>query len=177
MTAANGRAAPRHLPRSTLGPVSAERVTAAAYGTVLILAALPFLDPAEVVEGLGWELVVGVGLATWLAHLFAEVVGDHVRHTAAAHERAEIARAMVDGLPILVASVPPAVALLLARLGVLSGRAALWAAVVVAIAQLVALGAYVGSVASHRSSERWAYAAVTAFFGLGVVAIKIVSNH
>ena len=68
----------------------AERLSAACYGTVLVLAALPLIDAEEVSSGLGWELVTGVGVATWVAHLFAEVVGDHVRHRAAP-DRAEVA--------------------------------------------------------------------------------------
>ena len=160
-----------------MGTVSAERVTAAAYGTVLILAALPFIHPEDVGDGVGWELILGVGVATWLAHLFAEIVGDHVRHTAAAHERAEIARAMVDGLPILVAALVPAGALLLGRLEVLSGRGALWVALTVAVVQLVGLGAFVGTLATERHSERWLYAGATALFGLAVVTIKVVLGH
>jgi hypothetical protein len=157
--------------------VSAERVTAAAYGTVLVLAALPLVHPEDVVDGAGWELVAGVGGATWLAHLFAEVVGDHLRHRAAAHERTEIARAMVDGLPILAAAVLPALALLLGRLDLLGSRGALWTAVTIAIVQLVGLGAFVGTVASDGRSTRWVYAGVTAVFGVVVVAIKLVVQH
>jgi hypothetical protein len=163
--------------RTALGTASAERISAAAYGTVLILAALPLIHPDDIADGVGWELVVGVGVATWMAHLFAEVVGDHVRHRAAAHERAEIARAMVDGLPILAAVVLPTAALLLGRLEVVSGRSALWAAVGVAVLQLVGLGAFVGALASERRSERWLYAAATALFGVAVVAIKVALGH
>jgi hypothetical protein len=157
--------------------VSAERITAAAYGTVLTLTALPLIHPDDVVDGVGWQLIVGVGVATWLAHLFAEVVGDHVRHSAAAHERAEIARAMVDGLPILAAVVLPAATLVLGRLDAIGGRGALWVAVAVAIVQLVGLGAYVGAIAGERPSERWAYAGATALFGLIVVVIKLILGH
>jgi hypothetical protein len=153
-------------------------VSAAAYGTVLTLSALPLVDPNDVVDGAGWELVVGVGGATWLAHLFAEVVGDHLRHSAAAHERSEIARAMVDGLPILAAVLLPATALLLGRLDALSGEAALWLAVALAVVQLVGLGAFVGTaVASERRSATWVYAGVTAAFGLAVVVIKLALGH
>ena len=163
--------------RPNLARPSAERVSAAAYGTVLILAALPLVHPEDVLDGVGWELLVGIGGATWLAHLFAEVVGDHVRHSAVAHERSEIARAMIDGLPILAAVVLPAFALLFGRLEVLSPRGALWAAVAVAVVQLVGLGAYVGAVSDERSSARWTYAGATALFGLAVVVIKVVLGH
>jgi len=157
--------------------MSAERVSAAAYGTVLVLAALPLVHPDDVADGAGWELVVGVGGATWLAHLFAEVVGDHVRHSAAAHERSEIARAMVDGLPILAAALLPATALLFGRLELLSGRGALWTAVVLAVVQLVGLGAHVGSVSGGGRAARLTYAGATAAFGLAVVTIKVILGH
>jgi hypothetical protein len=154
----------------------AERVSAASYGSVLVLAALAVVDADSVNDGWGWELVTGVGVATWIAHLYAEVVGEHLRHTAA-HTRAEIARAMADGSPILLATVLPAIVLLLGRLDVLDSRASLWAAVVVAFLQLVGLGALVGQVVSARRSRAWVYAGVTAAFGLLVVSLKVVLGH
>ena len=63
------------IPRERL----AELVSAASYGTVLVLAALSVISVSEVAHGHGAELVAGVGVATWLAHLFAEILGGHVR--------------------------------------------------------------------------------------------------
>jgi hypothetical protein len=154
----------------------AERLSAACYGTVLVLAALPLIDADEISSGLGWELVTGVGVATWLAHLFAEVVGDHLRHRSRL-DRVELVRAMGDGLPILLAAVLPAVVLFLGRLDVLEPRVALWLAVAAAIGQLVGLGAFVGASVSTRGSDTWAYAVGTAVIGLAVVAIKLVLGH
>jgi hypothetical protein len=154
----------------------AERVSAASYGTVLVLAALAVVDADEVASGWGWELVTGIGLATWVAHLYAEIVGDHLRHHGA-HESTELRRAMADGLPILLAAVLPAVMLLLGRLGVIADRVALWAAVGVAFLQLVGLGAFVGSAVSPRHSSTWMYAGVTAAFGAIVVILKVVLGH
>jgi heme/copper-type cytochrome/quinol oxidase subunit 4 len=154
----------------------AARVSAASYGSVLVLAALAVIDDQEVASGWGWELATGVGVATWIAHLYAEVVGDHLRHVAA-HDRQEISRAMSDGLPILLATVLPAITLVLGRLDVVEPRVALWIAVAVAFLQLVGLGAFVGSVMSDRHSKTWLYAAVTAAFGLCVVSLKVVLGH
>ena len=162
----------RNWPRERL----AARVSAASYGSVLVLAALAVIDGEDVASGWGWELATGVGVATWIAHLYAEVVGDHLRHVAA-HEREEILRAMFDGLPILLATVPPAIALVLGRLDVVEPRVALWVAVTIAFVQLVGLGAFVGSVMSGRHSKTWLYAAVTAAFGLAVVSLKVVLGH
>jgi hypothetical protein len=154
----------------------AQRVTAAAYGTILVLAALAVIDADSVASGLGWELVTGVGVATWLAHLYAEVIGDHIRHESTL-SRSEIARAMIDGSPILVAAVPPAVVLVLGRVDVLDAEAALFIALVVAFLQLVGLGALVGEVVSPRRATTWSYAAVTAAVGLVVVTVKLLLTH
>ena len=154
----------------------AERLSAACYGTVLVLAALPLIDADEVSSGLGWELVTGVGVATWVAHLYAEVVGDHLRRGSAL-DRIEINRAMLDGLPILLAAVLPAVVLLLGRVDVLEPRVALWVSVAVAIGQLVAVGAFVGASVSTDGATPWSYAAATAAIGIAVVILKLVLGH
>jgi hypothetical protein len=143
---------------------------------VLVLTSLVLIDAEEVSSGLGWELVTGVGVATWIAHFYAEVVGDHLRRGATL-DSAEIGRAMVDGVPILLAAVPPAVMLLLGRLEVLEERVALWLAVAVALVQLAGVGAIVGSSVSTRSNSAWSYAAATAVVGFAVVVLKLALGH
>jgi hypothetical protein len=162
----------RRWPRERL----AERITAASYGTVLVLAALAVINVDHVSSGLGWELVSGVGLATWAAHLYAQVVGDHLRHRAA-HELQEIRRAMVDGLPIPLAAFLPALMLALARFDVLDPGVALALAITVAFLQLVGLGGLVGYALSARKSMSWQYAAVTAACGFVVVTLKVFLGH
>jgi hypothetical protein len=154
----------------------AERVSAAAYGTVLVLAALALLDAENVSTGLGWELVTGVGIATWVAHLYAEVVGDHLRHRSPL-DRKEIARAAVDGLPIPAAALAPAVVLALGRLDILDPRLALRISVVAAFLQLVGVGALTGAVVRSGRSSPWIYAAVTAGIGIVVVIFKLILSH
>jgi len=163
---------PPRFPRRRFG----EWVGAGSYGTVLVTAALAVIDADEVSTGLGWELVTGVGLATWLAHLYAEVVGDHLRHSAAPGGK-EIARAMVDGVPILLAAVLPAVMLFLGRIDVLDEQAALWAAIGVAVLQLVGVGVFVGSAVSPRGRIAWGYAVATAVVGVAVVTIEFALGH
>jgi hypothetical protein len=153
----------------------AERVSAGAYGTVLIIAALLVVEEESITSGVGWQLAAGVGAATWLAHLYAEVLGNHVRRVDAT-ESHEVRKAMVDGLPILLAAVLPALALGLGSVEALAPRQALWIAVIVSIVQLVAIGAYVGVVAEQRSTS-WRYAAVAAAFGLGVVLLLVALGH
>lgn len=153
----------------------AERVSAASYGTVLIIASLLVIEADDVESGLGWEIVAGVGIATWLAHLYAEVLGNSVRDVEAARFH-ELRKAMADGLPILFAAVLPGLALGLGRLGALEPRQALWFAVIVSILQLVAIGALVGIV-SEQTGSSWRYAAVAAGFGLAVVLLLVGLGH
>jgi hypothetical protein len=164
--------AAERLPRERL----AELVSAASYGCVLVLAALGVIGVSQVALGHGAELVAGVGLATWIAHLFAELLGGHVRKLAPLH-RHEVMQAMVDGSPILVATVLPAVALLLGRLDVLGDSAARLTAIAVTLVQLLAIGAFVARVAPARRRASWIYAAATAAVGLVVVLITVLLGH
>ena len=111
-----------------------------------------------------------------MAHLYAEIVGDRLRHTDA-QGRGEINRAMADGLPILLAAVPPALVLGLGSIGVLQDRVALWLAAAVALVQLVGLGALVGVLVSDDHPHAWRFAAVTGVFGLIVVGLKAGLGH
>ena len=143
---------------------------------MLVLVALAAIDVDRVKSGLGWGLITGVGVATWIAHLYAEVVGAHLRFGRAVH-RQEIVEAMVDGFPIPLAAVPPAVMLLLGRLDVLDPRVALWGAVFVAFVQLVGLGSYVGATVASRTARAWLYAVATILIGVAVVVFKLLLAH
>lgn len=160
------------IPRQRL----AELVSAASYGTVLVLAALSVVGASEVALGHGAELVAGVGVATWLAHLFAEILGQHVEHETPRGRR-ELARAAVDGCPILAATVLPAIVLVLGRLDVLSDTTARIAAIVVAVLQLAGIGAVVARVAPAPPAAQWAFAASTAAAGLVIVALSVALGH
>jgi len=154
----------------------AELVSAASYGTVLVLAALSIIGVSDVAQGHGAELVAGVGVATWLAHLFAEVLGGHVLQITP-RGRTEIVHAMVDGSPILASTVLPATVLLFGRLDLLSDNTARIVAVLVAVLQLFAIGAFVARVAPAPPAASWTFAAATASIGVAVVALTVLLGH
>jgi hypothetical protein len=160
------------LPRERLG----ELVSAACYGSVLVLAALSVIGVSEVALGHGAELVAGVGMATWLAHIFAELLGGHARHPEPLH-RKEIVRALVDGSPILAASVLPAIVLMFGRLDLLSGATARMVAIVIAVLQLFGIGAFVARVAPAPQAATWTFAAATAGMGVAVVLLVVILGH
>jgi hypothetical protein len=149
---------------------------AAAYGTILVLAGLEAVTPSDVQSGHGLELVAGIGVATWLAHTFAEVLGLQLRRPNA-FTWADLWFAAATSGPIILATVGPALLLALGRFDVLSDDVALWLAVAVGVLQLVVLGAVVGS--THRASRarRWAFVAATVAIGALVVLIKVVLSH
>jgi len=154
----------------------AELVSSAAYGSILVLGGLSVIGVSEVAGGHAAELVASVGLATWLAHLFAELLADHVRHSEPLN-RAEIRRAAMDGSPILLVTVLPAIMLLAGRLDVLSDPAARVVAILVAIVQLLAIGAYVARVAATPPATRWSFAAVTGGLGIAMVVLTLLLGH
>ncbi|HEY7071772.1 MAG TPA: hypothetical protein VH479_16730 [Acidimicrobiales bacterium] len=163
---------PERIPRERL----AELVSAASYGCVLVLAALSVIGVSDVALGHGAELVAGVGLATWLAHLFAELLGNHVRHQEPLRAD-EIVQDMIDGSPILASTVLPALMLGLGRLDLISDDVARVLAILVTVVQLLAIGAFVGRLAPGRSAAHWVYAALTAAAGLSVVALTVLLGH
>jgi len=154
----------------------AEAVSAAAYGSVLVLAALSVVRIAQVELGYGIEIVAGVGAATWIAHLFAELLGGHVREQTPMR-RTEVARAVADGLPILIVTVLPACALLLGRVDVVTDDTARWIAIGVALAQLLALGVLVARASPSRPRAVWVFAGATAAVGLLVVSLSVLLKH
>jgi hypothetical protein len=154
----------------------AELVSSASYGSVLVLAALAVIGVSEVALGHGSELVAGVGLATFLAHLFAELLGGHVRHDDPLG-RDQVTRAVVDGSPILAATVLPAVALGLGRLEVIGDDTARVVAIAVAEVQLIAIGAYVARLDTARPGGNWGFAVATGVVGLAVVLFVVLLGH
>jgi len=162
----------RRMPRER----AADLVTAAAYGSVLILGALAFVEPTDVADGHGLELIAGVGAATWVAHVFADLLGEHVRHPGPM-EHGEIRWSFLSGVPILVATVLPGIAIGLGRLEVISDGGAIWTATVIAVLQMVGVGGVVGSLRAGGRRTFWWFMFATAVFGIAVTAVKVNLGH
>jgi hypothetical protein len=172
-----------HGPRLTMRPRderererTAELIAAASYGTVIVLGALTAVTAADVEAGAGIQLVAGIGIATWIAHFFAEVLAGHVRHEQPL-AAGELGHVFVDGVPILLAPVLPACALLLGRLDVVEDGAARWLAVAVAFAQLLAVGVIAGRLAPSRSGAIGWFVAASTACGAVVVLVKVALSH
>ncbi|MFC8046414.1 hypothetical protein [Nocardia sp. NPDC057353] len=100
---------------------AASRVSAYVYGNVLILAALIPIPVSP--KHVGILLVVAAALSTFVAHAFAESVGQSIREDrtlTAADRRAELR----DSLPILTTAILPCAILACAWFGWLEPRTA-----------------------------------------------------
>jgi hypothetical protein len=151
----------------------ASLVTAATYGTVIVLGAVVLATPRNVESGYGLEIVFGAGVATWVAHVFADLVGDQLRRDHPL-DGADLRASMIAGSPILGAALFPALALILGRLEIISGQAALWLAAAIGILELVAIGGLVAYVHRSRDVRTWRFAVAVAVIGIVVVLVKIV---
>src|SRR3954469_4519853 len=90
----------------------ARRTTAYVYGNVLVLAALAVVSPADVTTGRGFWLVLGTAVSTYIAHVFAEAMGDQVTHPEPITGRT-VLRLARESFPVLTSGVLPAAILLL----------------------------------------------------------------
>jgi hypothetical protein len=169
-----------NLATGLLDRISRERlaqlVSAASYGSVLVLAALSAISIADVEIGHGVELVAGVGVATWIAHLYAELLGRQVEHRHRL-QRGEILEDMVDGSPILVACLLPAIVLNVGRLDAVGGTTAKRVAMVVALLQLLGIGWIVSRLSAAPFRAKVIFAVITVVLGVIVVVVTVLLGH
>lgn len=95
---------------------AAVRSSAYVYGNIIVFATTVPLAAAELRHGHGALLVLGVAAFTYLAHVFAEVIGHNVRSEQPL-TRAELWHELRDSLPVLTSGMVPAALLLAGGLG------------------------------------------------------------
>jgi hypothetical protein len=152
---------------------AARRVSAWIYGTVLALAGLALVTPEMSDEGGGAAILIGIGLGTLLAHVFADFLGEEVRERRklTSEERRTLLR---DLLPVLTGMLPPAVLLALGTLPSVSGPWMLGLAFAVTLLRLPVIALVVAARTGRHPA--WSLFVVS---GLGVliVVIKVLVSH
>lgn len=154
---------------------AASRISAYVYGNVLVLAALVPIATSS--ERVGILVVLGTALSTFLAHAFAEGVGQSVREGITVTPADKI-RELRNSVPILSSAVLPCAVLGTALLGWLEPRTA---QIVAEVAVLVRIGGIVW-VIGRLKGERPTRASVVAAALLTAIAtvvviVKIVLTH
>ncbi|MCC3312562.1 hypothetical protein [Nocardia africana] len=154
---------------------AASRISAYVYGNILILAALIPVTTTE--EHVGILVVIGTALSTFVAHAFAEGVGQAVRENRALtpRQRWEDLR---DSVPILSSAVLPSIILACAAVDWLAPRTA---QIVAEVAMLVRIGGIVFVIERLKGARPGRSTIFTALLltavATTVVVVKVVLTH
>jgi hypothetical protein len=116
--------------------------------------------------------LAATGLVFWLAHAYARLVGDRLRH--AAFSWAEVRGVARHEWPLFKAVLPPAAAALIVGLIGESDLVAAWAALITAVVQQVAWATFAAARAGASRRLVAASAAGNLVLGLLIVALKAV---
>jgi hypothetical protein len=154
--------------------VLVRRDARAVYGGLLVTALITVQwHAATVPEFVAFTVLVTVGVF-WLTHVWAEVVERRLERTVT---RAEVLRVARREASMVVAAVPPVLALGLARTGLVTVDAAIVIALVVCIAQLFFLGLAIGRAAGRGWPGAVGLATVECLMGALLVGLKVVVVH
>jgi hypothetical protein len=152
------------------------RIASSVYGTVLVMATLAAASGAK---GHPWRLaglVVGAVVTVWISHLYAHALAHSIERGRRV-TRSDLADIAHREVGIVLAAVYPTAALVAGAVGLVSGRAAVWAAIGIGLAVLGTQGVRYARV--ERLSRVGTLVAVAANLSLGfiVVALKALVIH
>jgi hypothetical protein len=154
-----------------------ERLGGFIYGTILVLAVVVAGSKAYPHSaGNIAVLVVVTAIVFWVAHVYAHVLGHSVaddRHLSYASLRAVARREW----SLVEAAVPPAVALSLGALGVISTQTAVWAALALGLIVLAAEGVVVARIERLGWLGTAGVVAANVALGLVIVGLKLLVGH
>ena len=156
---------------------AARRTTAYVYGNVLVLAALVVATTAEVTAGRAFWVVLGTAASTFIAHVFAEIMGDQVKHPRQITVRQvlELAR---ESWPVLTSGLIPAAILLVASLELIDPTVAILIAEGVVLVRIAATGIIVARLRDERSSVRLLGIGIAvALVGASISVMKVYLTH
>jgi hypothetical protein len=146
----------------------------AIYGTILVMAVISALAHDESITSA--DLIEGVAATTivfWIAHVYAEVLGNRLQGEHAA-SWANVRSAMHHEWPIVQAAVPLVLALVLGVVGILSTDAAVNVAIAVGIVELFLWGLAVGRRLGLSLSATIAAGIINGALGVAIAGLKVL---
>ena len=156
---------------------AASRISAYVYGNILVLAALIPLSFHEEHTFQGVAIVLGTAISTFIAHAFAEAVGQTVRtgnHLSRAEQMAELR----NSVPVLSAAILPATLLLIGWWGLLDPQLGQLLAEITVIARIASTNYVVGRLRGEKPTRGTFLGSIAlAAAATVIVAIKIVLTH
>ena len=154
-----------------------ERLAGFIYGTIVVLSVL--VAGARAFPHDAWRIVLMVVVTVtvfWVAHVYAHALAYGVAHDERL-SRARIREIAEREASVVLAAVPPLVALVLGALGVMSTSAAVWAAFGLGLVVLGAQGIVVARVERLGHSATIGVVAANLGLGLVLVALKLLVTH
>jgi hypothetical protein len=158
-------------------PLAAEHANPARaiYGTILVMAVITALSHDDTVTSA--QLIVGVLATTfvfWIAHVYAEVLGNRVEGGAGVPTLANIATAARGEWPLVESSLLPVLCLLLGVIGLVKTHTAVTIAIGVGVAELFGYGLLVGRRLGLSRGGVLVVGVVNGALGLVIVLLKVL---
>jgi len=167
-------------PRDGVSIIRARRrISAYVYGNITILAAVVAVDAAGVENGHGLLAVTATALATFIAHITADIISERVRpdHTPET-PRHEVLAELRDATPIATSAAVPFLLLLLGTLGVLKDPLAQLAAAAAIIVRLAGVGFITQRLSGRpRSAPAFWGGIALAVFSTAIAVTKALLTH
>jgi hypothetical protein len=154
-----------------------DRIASTVFGTITAMATVAaygraFPDNPWRVE----ELVVSTAVVLWLAHLYTHGLSESLAEKRPLRV-ARLRRLAGRELGILLAAVPPSVALLLGALGLLDESASIWLALALGLVVLAVQGLRYARIERIGATGTLVVVAANVGIGLLVVLLKAVALH
>ncbi len=144
---------------------------------MLVLAGLVVATTADITAGRAFWVVLGTAASTFVAHVFAEIMGDQVRNPDPVTWR-QVRHLAAESRPVLTSGLIPAGILLMSSLGLLDPTAAILIAEAVVLLRIAITGVVVARLRAERSSLRlMAIGVGIAVVGLAVSLLKVYLTH
>ncbi|WP_127552414.1 hypothetical protein [Actinoplanes sp. OR16] len=162
----------RQLPAEQAGA----RISAYVYGNIIAFASIVALKPADLSHGHALALVAGVTVSTFVAHVFADLVGGNAGEDTMTI--AGLKHELRDSVPVVTSALVPCLLLAVGWAGWLSASAVIAASAVYLMVRMALLGFVIERLRHRRPSPRTllaglALAATAAAIGL----LKTVLSH
>lgn len=166
-----------HADRTLTGEQVAARISAYLYGNIIVFATLVPLGNGSAEHGHALKLVAGVAASTYLAHVFAEIVGHHAR-AGESMTREEIVHELRDSQPIVSSALVPALLFAGAWPGWYSEETALLISEIYLLVRLAAIGLLVQRLRDAKPSFRTLLSGLLlGAVAAGIALIKVVLGH
>ena len=156
---------------------AAARISAYVYGNILIFASILAMDESDVQHGSAVVVELGVAFSTFLAHVFSEVIGRHVRSGTPA-TRSDVLHELRDSFPIITSALIPCLLLTAGAADWLPVPTAITASEIYLFVRLALVGFVVERLLARRASPRTLLAGVLmAVIAAGIALLKVTLSY